>query len=276
MKDEGSDTTVGCPPLPCVRVAVAVSAVPPEPSCPNSPLPKQATLWVSKMTQVCRPPTETLSAVRPGPRLTGGRGRGFRCVPRSALLKAPSCPSFPSPKHTTRASSRSTHLQTCGGRVVHAGQSTPHQLGRSRVKLPRGDTLGGARRAEVDGKEVITHLIRLVTEARRTSRTEPAVHAAPKALDARVVEDGARVHLPGRGHPSTPPVPEIDGGEVIAHLAGVVAEAFLSTGAQLAEVASAKALEGVVIQDGTSVEASSGHLLHLGSRHTDASDPIRL
>ena len=82
MKDEGRDTTVGCPPLPCVRVAVAVSAVPPEPSCPNSPLPKQATLWVSKMTQVCRPPTETLSAVRPGPRLTGGRGRGFRFLGR--------------------------------------------------------------------------------------------------------------------------------------------------------------------------------------------------
>jgi len=103
---------------------------------------------------------------------------------------------------------------------------------------------------EVYGAQVVAHLARLVAAAIEVPVAELALPVVPPALHAAVVEDGAHVLVPGTDGFGLAPGSEVDGGEVGAHLVGVVAPVSSVPLAKLAEIVRAPALDAPVVQDG--------------------------
>ena len=75
----------------------------------------------------------------------------------------------------------------------------------------------------LDGGEVVAHLAGVVAPVGRVAEAELAVAVVAPALDGGVVEQGAGVVAAGGDGGGGAAGAEVDGGEVVAHLAGAVA-----------------------------------------------------
>ena len=100
----------------------------------------------------------------------------------------------------------------------------------------------------IDGREVVAHLPRRVAVRGRAPEAERAEHAGPPAFDAAVLEDGAGVEAARGDRLRRVTGPEIDGGEVVAHLAGHVAVRVLVAEPEVADGVRPPAFDGGVVE----------------------------
>ena len=121
-----------------------------------------------------------------------------------------------------------------------------------------GDGECGAACAEVDGGEVVAHLARLVPDVRAASVAEIAPVPEAPALGGVVVEEGAGVEVAGGDGECGAACAEVDGGEVVAHLAWLVADPDVAAVAELTVDALSPALDGVVVEEGAGVASAGG------------------
>ncbi|CAB5064767.1 unannotated protein [freshwater metagenome] len=126
------------------------------------------------------------------------------------------------------------------GVVVENGAGAP---------ASRTDRFGGAPCAEVDRRKAVAHLAGVVPAVVRIAETKVRVSVVAPALDRVVVEEHTAVDASGAHDFGDASGAEVDGGEVVSHLAGVVAPVARVTEPQLAVVVLAPALDGVVVED---------------------------
>ena len=117
-----------------------------------------------------------------------------------------------------------------------------------------GDGGGGAAGAEVDGGQVVAHLVRAVAAVVGVAEAELADVVAPPALDGGVVEQRAGVVAAGADGGGGASGAEVDGGQVVAHLAGAVATGVGVAEAELPVAVVAPALDGGVVEQGAGVD----------------------
>ena len=168
-------------------------------------------------------------AVRPVPRSTAGRLSPISPAPSPRLVVSPR-PSWPLafvPQHLTVPLSRRAQVWAA----------------------PAADGGGGAAGAEVDGGEVVAHLAGAVAAGGGVAEAELAVGVVAPALDGAVVEEGAGVAAAGGDGGGGAAGAEVDGGEVVAHLAGVVAAVGGVAEAELADGVEAPALDRPVVEE---------------------------
>ena len=127
---------------------------------------------------------------------------------------------------------------------------------RAGVVAAGGDRGGGAAGAEVDGGEVVAHLAGLVAAVVGVAEAELAVAVVAPALDGAVVEQRAGVVVAGGDRGGGAAGAEVDGGKVVAHLAGLVAAVVGVAEAELAVVVVAPALDGAVVEQRAGVRPS--------------------
>jgi len=92
----------------------------------------------------------------------------------------------------------------------------------TRVPVAGGDSRGGPSRSEVYDWQVVAHLTGPIAQRIGVALTE-ATSSFPPALDRTIVEQGTRVVETHGDCCSGPSSSEVDGRQVVAHFAGVVA-----------------------------------------------------
>ncbi len=124
----------------------------------------------------------------------------------------------------------------------------------------RRDAGGGASAAEVDGGEVVAHLAGRAADDDGLADAELALQAVAPALDRAVVEEGTSMEVGGGDRGRGPAGAEVDGGQVVAQLAGTVAAGVGVAQAELAVVVPAPALHRAVVEEGADPVRADGHL----------------
>ena len=112
--------------------------------------------------------------------------------------------------------------------------------------------------AEVDGGQVVAHLVRVVAASEFISLTQLALFTAAPTFEGGVVQQGAGVGRPGGDGGGGAARSQIDGGEVVAHLSRVVATVVGVTQPQLPWMVAAPALDSRVVQQSTCVSLPGG------------------
>ena len=122
----------------------------------------------------------------------------------------------------------------------------------------RRDLDGSATRAKTDGDEAVAHMSGEVADSASGAGSEPAVSASTPALELAIVQNGACVVVTRRDLNGSAIRAKIDGGEVDAHLIGVVADNSSGARSELAVRACTPALE-LAIVNGACVHIACTH-----------------
>ena len=123
---------------------------------------------------------------------------------------------------------------------------------------------GAEAAAEVNGVEIVTHLVGAVAAVGGVAEAELAAVVVAPALHRVVIEQGAGVVLPGGDLHRSAAGAEIDGEQAGPHLVGVVASAGGVTVAEVAVAVVAPALHRAAAEQGAGVVGAQGHGLHRG------------
>ena len=120
---------------------------------------------------------------------------------------------------------------------------------RARVLHARGDSDGHRSAAEVDRRQVVAHLTSCAATVVHVTVAELAAPAKAPALHAAAArKHRARAEPARRDGADAHAAAEVDRVQVVAHLAGLVAEVLGVAGAELAERARAPALQLAVVE----------------------------
>jgi hypothetical protein len=137
------------------------------------------------------------------------------------------------------------------GAVVETGTSI---IGSS------GDLHGGATGAEVDGRKIIAHLIRIVASPVGVAEPELTVTVKAPAPYGTIIKEGTGVILSCSDLCGGAAGAEVDGRKIIAHLIRIVASPVGVAEAELTEEIIAPALDRAIIEEGAGMFSASHDL----------------
>ena len=129
---------------------------------------------------------------------------------------------------------------------------------RTRVTVAASDCDRGAACTQVDGFQVVAHLIRTVTKTVSATGSELAIDSPSPAFDVTTVQHRTRVKAAGSDCDRGAVFTQVDGFQVVAHLIRAVTKTVSATGSELAIDSPSPAFDVTTVQQRTRMCATGG------------------